>query len=46
MIFYYAEGNIYHKLEQLERDKPNMDKEQYDKQKKMLKAVLPKNQAN
>lgn len=39
--FYYAEGNIYEKLEQLERDKPNMAQAQYDKQKQMLRSVLP-----
>lgn len=39
--FYYAEGNIYDKLEQLERDKGNITKEQYEKQRKMLEKVLP-----
>ncbi len=40
--FYYAERNIYTKLEQLERDKENLDKPQYEKQKELLKSVLPK----
>ncbi|MFN3773437.1 toprim domain-containing protein [Cloacibacterium normanense] len=44
--FYYAEGNIYEKLEQLELDfKDNLStftsNEQYEKQKKILKNVLP-----
>ncbi len=39
--FYYAEGNIYDRLEQLERDKSNISSEQYEKQKKMLQNVLP-----
>lgn len=44
--FYYAEGNIYKKLEQLEKD--FFDKNtiggtinQYEKQKKLLESVLP-----
>ncbi len=44
--FYYAEGNIYEKLEQLERD--FLDKnavggteKQYEKQKALLQSVLP-----
>jgi len=39
--FYYAEGNIYDRLEQLERDRDNISKEQYDKQRQMLQDVLP-----
>ncbi|WP_052045757.1 DEAD/DEAH box helicase family protein, partial [Prevotella disiens] len=44
--FYYAEGDIYAKLAQLSRDKEYIvaihGQEQYDKQYKMLKDVLPK----
>lgn len=40
--FYYAEGNIYDRLEQLERDKSNISEEQYNKQKQILQNVLPK----
>ena len=46
--FYYAEGNIYEKLEQLVKDftrekikKGEYDKTQYEKQKKLLESVLP-----
>ena len=44
--FYYAEGNIYDKLYQLEQEKEYIIKkygqEQYDKQKHLLETVLPK----
>ena len=44
--FYYAEGDIYSKLEQLERDKQSIVEKygtgQYEKQKKLLESVLPK----
>lgn len=44
--FYYAEGNIYDKLAQLEQEKDKIikeyGKEQYDKQKRLLESVLPK----
>ncbi|MGQ2091169.1 toprim domain-containing protein [Ornithobacterium rhinotracheale] len=40
--FYYAEGNIYEKLEQLEKDKTLISEQQYNKQKKLLESVLPK----
>ena len=44
--FYYAEGDIYSKLEQLERDKRRIidlfGQTQYDKQKRLLESVLPK----
>ena len=44
--FYYAEGDIYAKLDQLEREKENIiatyGQEQYDKQKRLLMSVLPK----
>ena len=45
--FYYAEGNIYAKLEQLEkdfRDKYSIagTENQYEKQKSLLESVLPK----
>lgn len=45
--FYYAEGNIYAKLEQLERDFANKHANggtdnQYEKQKSLLESVLPK----
>lgn len=44
--FYYAEGDIYGRLAQLARDKEfileTMGQAQYDKQSKMLYAVLPK----
>ena len=44
--FYYAEGDIYEKLEQLARDKQDIiDKYglgQYEKQKRLLESVLPK----
>ena len=48
--FYYAEGNIYEKLDQLERDfsdrfgdenKKAQKKAQYEKQKALLESVLP-----
>ncbi|WP_185216935.1 MULTISPECIES: class I SAM-dependent DNA methyltransferase [unclassified Chryseobacterium] len=44
--FYYAEGNIYSKLEQLEKDFANKyaiggTENQYDKQKEILLSVLP-----
>ena len=44
--FYYAEGDIYAKLDQLESEKENIiatyGQEQYDKQKQLLMSVLPK----
>ena len=45
--FYYAEGNIYAKLEQLEKDFANRNdanatQNQYEKQKLLLENVLPK----
>lgn len=42
--FYYAEGDIYGKLEQLETDRRNggVLGAQYEKQKKLLESVLPK----
>lgn len=44
--FYYAEGDIYSKLEQLEQDKASIidtyGEEQYEKQKNLLESVLPK----
>lgn len=45
--FYYAEGNIYEKLEQLERDFQDKHsvgglENQYEKQKALLENVLPK----
>ncbi|WP_312344847.1 Eco57I restriction-modification methylase domain-containing protein [Chryseobacterium binzhouense] len=45
--FYYAEGNIYAKLEQLERDFSDKNavggtENQYEKQKALLESVLPK----
>lgn len=44
--FYYAEGNIYAKLNQLQKDFANRNHEdgtqvQYEKQKKLLENVLP-----
>lgn len=48
--FYYAEGNIYAKLEQLERDFANKSAvdgtdKQYEKQKALLQSVLPRPKA-
>lgn len=45
--FYYAKGNIYEKLEQLERDFADKysvggTENQYEKQKSLLESVLPK----
>ncbi|MCP1253293.1 toprim domain-containing protein [Elizabethkingia sp. S0634] len=43
--FYYAEGNIYMKLQQLEKDKDVIASGtagQYEKQKALLESVLPK----
>lgn len=42
--FYYAEGNIYKKLDQLEKDFGNkkLDEKQYQKQKDLLMNVLPR----
>ncbi|MCL1663404.1 toprim domain-containing protein [Elizabethkingia ursingii] len=43
--FYYAEGNIYAKLQQLEKDKDVIGSgttDQYQKQKTLLESVLPK----
>ena len=44
--FYYAEGDIYSKLSQLEIDKHEIVEkygiEQYEKQKRLLESVLPK----
>ena len=37
----YFAWDIYEKLEQLERDKPNMSEAQYKKQKEWLEAVMP-----
>ncbi|MEE0962586.1 MAG: helicase-related protein, partial [Bacteroidales bacterium] len=43
--FYYAEGDIYAKLDQLEREKEEIittyGQEQYDKQRRLLMSVLP-----
>lgn len=43
--FYYVEGDIYEKLEQLEKDraenKDNLPDHQWDKQKALLEKVLP-----
>lgn len=39
--FYYTEGDIYEKLEQLEVDKSQISNKQYEKQKQLLEAVLP-----
>lgn len=41
--FYYAEGNIYQKLKDLDRDftEGNIDEERYNKQKGLLTKVLP-----
>lgn len=39
--FYYAEGDIYEKLETLEQDKDDISQEQYAKQKALLEKVLP-----
>ena len=38
----YASGNIYKKLEQLEREKKELKPNQYTKQKKLLDKALPK----
>ncbi len=38
----YASGNIRNKLDQLEREKKELDKKQYAKQKKLLEAKMPK----
>lgn len=43
--FYYTEGNIYAKLQQLEKDKDVIGfgtAGQYEKQKALLESVLPK----
>lgn len=45
--FYYAEGNIYSKLDQLEKDFADKysvggTEDQYEKQKALLESVLPK----
>ncbi|WP_052910630.1 Eco57I restriction-modification methylase domain-containing protein [Riemerella anatipestifer] len=40
--FYYAEGDIYEKLEQLEIEKETISEQQYQKQKALLESVLPK----
>ena len=40
--FYYAEGNIYEKLEKLENEKHKMPQSQYEKQKALLESVKPK----
>ena len=40
--FYYAEGNIYEKLEKLENEKHKMPQSQYEKQKALLDSVKPK----
>jgi hypothetical protein len=39
--FNYAQGNIYEKIDALEKDKSKIDEEQYKKQKAVLEAVLP-----
>ena len=39
--FYYTEGNIYQKLEQLEKDFTDKNSQQYVKQKGILEKVLP-----
>ena len=39
--FYYAEGDIYEKLEQLENEKTELSQSQYEKQKALLEKVLP-----
>lgn len=39
--FYYAEGNIYQKLDQLEIDFSDKNSPQYLKQKQLLESVLP-----
>ncbi|OPC03212.1 restriction endonuclease subunit R [Elizabethkingia meningoseptica] len=46
--FYYAEGNIYEKLQQLEIDKDVIGSHaagQYEKQKALLESILPKPKA-
>jgi len=48
--FYYTEGNIYAKLEQLERDFSDKNavggtEDQYEKQKALLENVLPKSKS-
>lgn len=40
--FYYAEGNIYEKLEKLENEKHKIPQSQYEKQKALLESVKPK----
>lgn len=39
--FYYAEGNIYEKLEKLENEKHKIPQSQYEKQKALLESVKP-----
>ena len=39
--FYYAEGNVYKKLQQLENDFEDKNSAQYIKQKQLLESVLP-----
>ena len=41
----YASGNIYSKLEQLEREKAELNPKQYAKQKKLLTDALPAKKA-
>ena len=49
--FYYAEGNIYEKLDQLEKDYKEdwgiggLERKQYEKQKALLEKVLPKSKS-
>jgi hypothetical protein len=38
----FASGNIYDKLDQLERDKELLEKAEYERQKGILEAVMPK----
>ena len=39
--FYYAEGDIYGKIDALYKDKANISNEQFRKQKQLLESVLP-----
>jgi len=39
--FNYYQGDIYEKLEQLERDRDELSAEQYERQKKHLEAIKP-----
>ena len=42
--FNYFQGNIYEKMDQLEREKNKISNEQYQKQKRGLEEILPKPQ--